>query len=177
MPAFLLNIKAWLYLGAAAAILAMIAAAVIEHKELEAQAIKTADAAGYARAGAEDAKAMTAHRAQDAIDAATLKQKTDEVISAYEKTIADSAVGLADARGEFAQLRVCVSPAGGAGNNSPVPSVPVTASGPHATTGEGSVLPSLTVVGEELSRCDVQSDRLDSLQQWILTHQPVTSAK
>jgi hypothetical protein len=53
-----------------ATFLASIAAGVLEHKHLVADVTKTADAAGYARAVAEDKAALAAHLAHDAADKA-----------------------------------------------------------------------------------------------------------
>jgi hypothetical protein len=154
-----------------ATFLASIAAGVLEHKHLVADVTKTADAAGYARAVAEDKAALAAHLAHDAADKAAQVKKDQEIVDAYESQLAQSATVIAAQRLQFSHLRVCNGAAAGANHSGPVSDAGQPATGIDDTAGAaGGSMPSLDVAGAELSRCDAQATQLAALQQWVAAH-------
>lgn len=153
--------------------IAAIFLAPIWHRHEVRAALQAADAAGYARAQGEDKIALAAERQKRADLQAQTAATVKGVINAYHAKLRADQATLADARGQFDSLSLCDGSAGAAARpGAPVPAPGASAGGTHDSVSVGGrVVPSLAVVGEELSRCEVESDRGNALQSWVKAHE------
>ncbi len=130
-----------------------------------------ARAAGYAQRAAEDAEALATERTRLSEDEDRALEKSRAIIDELQNELADNQANLASARDRFAAIRV--RPPQAASDRGTVPG---TGSGPASADGaaaERRDMPSLAVIGAELSRCDEDADRFDALQQWVAARHPL----
>lgn len=124
------------------------------------------DAAGYARAQAEDRLALADRIKLDADLRAKDRATTEGLLHDLHIIQAAHRADLADAIGEFSVIRVLAYPTAGSSGAAADPGR--TAGGVDgASDDQRSGLPSLAVAGQELSNCELEGDRFAALQQWV----------
>jgi hypothetical protein len=151
----------------------LLIAAVIGHQIAAHKATSRAFDSGYAKAAAENNAALSARIAQDAALIARDKTNTEQIIHDYEIVVAAHRANLDDALRELANVRVRLYAAssGGSGPVSSIRSTPGSTNDPADDAGRD--VPSLDILGAELSQCEIEGDRLAALQAWVRAREKV----
>lgn len=141
------------------------------HQRLVHDVKVAADKAGFDRAVGEDNQALAVERAKHQKELAEARARTQEILHDLQIVSAALRANYDDVRSEFDSLRVC-APAAPRGSQ-PLPATGSAAGGVDGSVpGGGGGMPSLGVVGAELSSCEIEAARGNALQAWVREHFP-----